>query len=372
MTPRPRWTLLGALGALTLAAHAHAQDAGEAAATPSSHDASDRSAAAIFDGGEPAAPTANETCTAERFVMLAFAPDIDPLFAREVHTDLAAELGPRGLTLCSPGSTSRASAATVQVRISHSVAMIELDDHLTHKRVARDLALSTLPQNGRALATAIAIDELLRASWAELTLRRERPTSDEAPSEPPRAPKPAPPPPAAEIGREHAGLPLLVGAHAGYLRTNEDFNAFSLHARASLRPRFGWFVLSAGPLVSLTTHTPLGEVHARGVGGTLTVGACSDGAARVFACGGGRAGVDWLRFRGRRPRMAEGLRDQTTLIHVSGVAQLAGRISPQVHVFGEFALGAMVRGARITDGTTPLSEVTGMLMALQVGLGVEL
>jgi hypothetical protein len=303
-------------------------------------------------------------------VMIAFAPDVDPAFAGEIHTDLAAELGPRGLALCSAGSTTREAAALVQVSMSQSVVVIGLDDHLTHKRVARDLALSTLPENGRALATAIAIDELLRASWAELTLQRETQAPREPPDEPVRVPQKRRPTPRAQPA--HQRLRLELGGHAGFARTSEDFNVFSLHARATLRPGYGWLVLSGGPLLSLPTTTPLGEVKGRGVGGTLTLGACSESRARVFACGGARGGADWLRFRAGGPGPATGLRDQTTLVHVSGVALLAGRLSDRFSLFGEFTLGALVRGARITDGTTPLTEVTGMLMGLQVGVGVQL
>ena len=363
-----RCTALGALAALAWVRPVGARDADEPATTRATPDAGD----AVPAVSQAAAAGAGETCTAERFVLLAFAADTDAVFAGEVRTDLAAELGPRGLSLCGPGGTSREPAAIVQVSVSQSIVMIELDDHLTHKRVARDLTLSALPQNGRALATAIAIDELLRASWAELTLQRARGPEDEPPAKPVRDPPPEPPEPALPTPPGRAGPPLALGIHAGYARTNEALNAFSLHARASLRPGFGWFVLSAGPILSLTTETPLGEVRAHGAGAALTLGACSDGQARVFACGGARAGVDWLRFRATGSGMAGGLRDQTALVHVSGVALLAGRISTQVYLFGEFALGAMVRGARITDGTTPLSEVAGMLMALQVGLGVEL
>jgi hypothetical protein len=52
---------------------------------------------------------------------------------------------------------------------------IEIDDALTNKRLVRDIDLRQLPQDGRDLALALAADELLRASWAELGLRNDKP-----------------------------------------------------------------------------------------------------------------------------------------------------------------------------------------------------
>lgn len=317
-----------------------------------------------------------DSCEGERFVVVTFAPDFEAAFAAEVRTDLATELAQRGLALCSAGASPREPAASVALSIDSEVVLIALDDRLTHKRVARDLSLSALPENGRALATAIAIDELLRASWAELTLQRDnRPAAPE---------QPAPTPATVDLTvGPHTGRPpapngppskprLLIGGDVGYAHTGYRYDAFSLNARVSLRPGWGWLVLTVGPLSTLRKDTPRGDVIARGVAGALTAGGCVQGAPRVFACGGARAGVDFLAFRGSDAQMATP-RDQNAVIaHASGVALIGGALTPRLSLFGELGVGSVVRGARITDGTQRLVGVTGLLLSLHVGMEFEL
>jgi hypothetical protein len=69
--------------------------------------------------------------------------------------------------------TSPVAAITLSIsgRAKLSVT-IELQDAVTRKRVGRDVSLAAIPADGRPLATAIAADELLRASWAEVALER--------------------------------------------------------------------------------------------------------------------------------------------------------------------------------------------------------
>ena len=58
---------------------------------------------------------------------------------------------------------------------------MDVRDAITAKSVQRDVALEGVPSDGRALTVALAADELLRASWAELAIRT---------APPPRAPVP--------------------------------------------------------------------------------------------------------------------------------------------------------------------------------------
>jgi hypothetical protein len=216
----------------------------------------------------------------------------------------------------------------------------------------------------------------LRASWAELTLQRDkRPAAPEAP---------APKPQTIDITvGPHTGRPpalrrlppkrrLSIGGDVGYAHTGYRYDALSLNARASLRPGWGWFALSVGPLGTLRKDTPRGDVIARGVAGALTAGACVQGAPRVFACGGARAGVGFLAFRGSDAQMATA-RDRNALIaHASAVALIGGSLTPRLSLFGELGVGSVVRGVRITDGTQRLVGVSGLLLSLNVGMEFEL
>lgn len=328
------------------------------------------------------APAPAEACTAERFLILRSSPELDPALMAEVRTDLASELKRRHLAVCVPGSTARLPAVIVDVRTLDESVVIELDDHVTAKRVARDLSLTAIPANGRALAVAIAIDELLRASWAELTLQtRPLPSGSEPEAE------------AAEDGEQEpryretltinargarssqgARLPLELGFALGYAHTSARFDAFSLAARAALYPlRLAWFELRASGLVSLPSESTYGDVMASGVGGSLTAGLCAPREDRRWAaCGGARLGFDWLSFRGFHADEASASTKRASVLRAGGVALLAWRVAGRSWLFGELELGGVLRGAEASDGTRTILGVTGSWLAAQLGVGFEL
>ncbi len=122
-------------------------------------------------------------------------------FSAAVLAELRAGLRPSSIDVCeSAGSTTEPLAQLSIAEVSGSASQYRLDvtDSVTHKRVARDLSLEKLPADGRALALAVAAEELLRASWAELALRGPHSAQTAAPPEV-RAvveSEPAPPEPA--------------------------------------------------------------------------------------------------------------------------------------------------------------------------------
>jgi hypothetical protein len=135
---------------------------------------------------------------------------------RGVLTHLRAGLEPTGFRVCDAEDAGDiAKVATVELRQNPGervTATIEVRDGVTAKRVARDIDLSALPEDARALGVGVAADELLRASWVELSLTG--------------APKPATPPPAAvrkavESSLKRVEAPKLseasaLGAAEGY------------------------------------------------------------------------------------------------------------------------------------------------------------
>ena len=87
---------------------------------------------------------------------------------------LRAELASRGFELCtSDPSGGPPPLATVRVSSGPDAVALTVDvrDAVTEKQVRRDVALGGIPADGQPLTLALAADELLRASWAELTLR---------------------------------------------------------------------------------------------------------------------------------------------------------------------------------------------------------
>jgi hypothetical protein len=102
------------------------------------------------------------------------ASDASPAF----EALLRAELGSRRIDLCSEQSAHAAPAiATVEISPQQNTTaiVVQVRDAMTAKRVERDVDLANIPKDGRPLTLALAADELLRASWAELALSNPPP-----------------------------------------------------------------------------------------------------------------------------------------------------------------------------------------------------
>jgi hypothetical protein len=108
-------------------------------------------------------------------------------FVQAVRSDLRAGLAPSNIDVCAapPSSGSAPLARVVLEQIGPGGARYSLDvtDSVTQKRVGRDLSLDKLPVDGRPFALAVAAEELLRATWAELALRGAEVPRSAAPPE---------------------------------------------------------------------------------------------------------------------------------------------------------------------------------------------
>lgn len=105
---------------------------------------------------------------------VAVSGELPPAFAKAVRSDLRAGLVPSHIDVCDePNDSGTDPLARVTLEQIGAGARYSLNvtDSVTHKRVARDLSLENLPADGRAFALAVAAEELLRATWAELALR---------------------------------------------------------------------------------------------------------------------------------------------------------------------------------------------------------
>jgi hypothetical protein len=103
-------------------------------------------------------------------------PDVVPL--------MRAELAARQIDVCSDAAGHPGPLlATVDVAPQGDGAAIavEVRDRLTAKRIVRDVDLTAVPVDGRALTLAAAAEELLRATWAELALTTAPPPAAPVP-----------------------------------------------------------------------------------------------------------------------------------------------------------------------------------------------
>jgi hypothetical protein len=204
------------------------------------------------------------------------APEDAGVDARAVIERLEVELAGRGVSLCSqPPAGGEGALASVHVGAGASAhgASVKLDievrDDVTEKRVAREVDLEGTPRDERSLVIALAADELLRASWAELALDR----SGSAVAGRERAPKPRAPisPEVREAitpelrARQRASWLSLGVAGAAEAWTG-GVTAFGADAVIALRPSPRLALgLAVGARAALAVAAPDGSMSARGV-----------------------------------------------------------------------------------------------------------
>jgi hypothetical protein len=137
----------------------------------------------------------------------------DLAIAANLAEHLAAELRIRGIDLCNRPPAPRSPIARVRLRVDHPAtgpveATIQIEDAITAKRLERTIDLTSIPVDGRPLAVASSTDELLRASWVELSVTDSPPPAIAPPSAVLRAvadsegPLPGNSPPRVEVGAE--------------------------------------------------------------------------------------------------------------------------------------------------------------------------
>ncbi len=98
----------------------------------------------------------------------------DQILADNLARHLRGELTPREMDVCTSWPASAKPIARVRLHVTRQgasvMATIEVRDEVTDKRLERTIELGKMPIETRALVVASAADELLRASWIELTL----------------------------------------------------------------------------------------------------------------------------------------------------------------------------------------------------------
>jgi hypothetical protein len=219
---------------------------------------------------------AAEACdgTSLPWVRVEFAPGpwSEELEAR-AFADLRAGLANRQIAACR-GDARAARPPIAVIRIESESpesarVTVEIEDAVTRKRVQRDVDLSKVPRDGRAFAIALAADELVWASWAELGLSR---SSEKA----------APP----EVVRGvRSQLPERRAWRVGLRAAGEHFGAGETQLGLDvtlLAPVQGGFnlELAAGLRRGLETDTPNGQVRSTAAGVFLGAGYRLFGGAR--------------------------------------------------------------------------------------------
>jgi hypothetical protein len=320
--------------------------------------------------GPRSAPTDQQVCP-ERYLVLNTAPSVPSDLGREIRTDLAAELIRRGIGVCDQERTAPGPLAVVELELTDaSVLRIDLDDRTTDKRVERSLRLTRVPPSGRALAAAIAVDELLRASWAELSLPRaepEPPPAAQATPELPEVPEPAPRP------RRRPGR-FLLAATAATTQGTQSWHAFSGGLSFGFWPRaWLWTQLEVLGLRSLRLRRDQGELHVRGAQANALLGLCPWRGQRLFACGGFQVGFDWLSVRARSEDGLTTAHDRSSPgVRLEGVLALGIRLTRHLLLLPQSSFGGSPYAVEASDGQRRLLGTGGFLWTGKLALGVTL
>ncbi len=306
-----------------------------------------------------------------------------PLLRNELETD-----GVASVDVGAQPAAGETPLAVIHVELARcddrsTEAAVTVDDELTHKTVRRVVALDDIPAEGRARALALAIAELLRASWIELAL-----DDAQAPQTVASAPirramllrvraLPAPTPePAARVARPPApptrAAPAWLGVVAD-LRTFPGQGGALLGARAL----FSWSPWANVPVrlradLGGATGTALaarGEVDLSlaSVGLGVMVGG---GNERVDLAVGARLEGGWAWASGT-PANASTVGDRGSdavlLATVTSALRVAltGRWSASVDV----SAGQTLRYVTVSAGDERVAGVRGPVLA--VGLGIS-
>jgi hypothetical protein len=283
---------------------------------------------------------------------------------------LRAELGSRGIDLCAgPEGPDTAPIATVDVSLSGQGAQIvvEVRDQLTAKRVDREVDLASVPTDSRPLTLAVAADELLRASWAELALASA-----------PRPSAPIPPEVDASLTRDLVRPSRSTNTAAfGAVGAIEHWGGGATLYGADLRVT-AWLAspltatLRLGLRDGLTVTAPDGDVHATawvaGVGAALQVTPWR----RAGVEGVGRFDVERVSYLAFPNAKARGSTD-------AGVALIAGagadawvELGGSIRMAIEGLATVPVRSVRAQDAGRDVSSISGIGFAGGVGVGVVL
>jgi hypothetical protein len=289
-------------------------------------------------------------------------------FGEAVRAELRAGLRPSNIDVCL-GATSGGPEALAQVSIepidtNRGHFRLGVTDALTKKRVSRDLSLDKLPLDGRALALAVAAEELLRASWAELALRGVHSAQTAAPPEVRAVMESAEP---AEPRFNAFGARLAFEHFTG----GQTHYGADVLAHVPIGP-------AAAALVALGVRRALSEASEHGVieaSGTAAEAALSLAFVQ-------RPGIDFAGFGGVRvlrltfepDALAKASAESKTGFAVSGRVGLLFAVgaSGVVRSYSMLGAGLVLQEFSAADSGSVATGVSGMELFGSTGLALEL
>lgn len=287
------------------------------------------------------------------------------------------------------GDGAGASLATIALEVVPCAAdarevLVTIDDAATRKSVRRAVHLGDVVPSGRPRALALAVAELLRASWAELAMPSVPPPTAPVPAAlregvQQRAAaagsrgsgsvevRPLPPPrPAYRPGRYLSGAlesRALLASGSGLVGGRLG-SSFPLGARVRLS-------LDAGALYGTATD-PLGDVEITLVSGRAGVALASE-TESLSAALGPRLELGWGHAEGRPFEVGtRGDSGGAFVATTSLAASLRVRLVDRWWALIEPEVGGVLRGFRARADERAPAGVTGALAGVGVGIALRL
>jgi hypothetical protein len=282
---------------------------------------------------------------------------------------LRAELASRGIDLCtSVDASPEGRLATIDVSSAPDAVSlgVEVRDAVTAKHVSRDVALGGVPADSRPLTIALAADELLRASWAELALRTAPPPALAVPMEVTKTVRETIEPTVAPSSPPR----ILLGVDGALQHFGSGTTMYGADARlgAWLTPRVAAgarFGLLSGGAVSASDGSVQPSAWIAGIAAIVTVTppGYNWGIDAV-----GRFDVEHVSFVGMPRGTATGS-SQSDYALLAGLGPQAWfRILPALRVGAEVLAMVPLRGVEAADAHVSFAGVSGLGLSTQLGL----
>ncbi len=283
-----------------------------------------------------------------------------------VKRQLAAGLRDRGIDVCESAPGSPVARISFAQRPEQKVAIaVTAEDAITDKTVSRSVDLSRLPDDAWPLALAVAADEILRASWAELVLESAPKPKQPVPEAVEQSvrrdlrPEVAPSEPrwsvaAAAVADAYGGGARQLGVDARV--------SFRLGSRTALR-------LAAGLRAALPQQAPNGEVYASSTLLALgpSFGLTSPG-ARFRVELGAWCQVARVEYRANAVGAARDESGAATGVSVRGGPTLGWTPDPALLIFADLGLGAAIRPTEALDDGQVVMGHSGLVGSLALGI----
>lgn len=293
---------------------------------------------------------------------------------RAALSDLAAALEPKRMGVC-PDERERGTSASVSfVRVElldPGRVRIEVDDSLTDKLVSRAIQVDDSTESSSALIVAVAVDELLRATWAELSIKRQKLQERPAPSSESERETQSQERVNPSFGELPSHRIALGGAVDAYVVGSVLFGANVVYGSA-IGDAIEWDAFAGPRVVRAKNASELGQVRADALAMGLRLRAPLMRTSRFFfgPVLGVAATHAWFRGRATTDAQVAATDEEFQGWAVTGRVGLDARLHlGSAFVSAGTSVGFPLLALAVTDGTEVVGGMTGLEWSNGLSLG---